>query len=81
MCSKGKKGVPIPPLGLVDDLLTISTCGYKTTLMNKYISSKTGMKKLHLVTDPEYFAGNVKMVEHDAQLYLGDPLSARTDKE
>ena len=41
-----KEKVPIPALGMVDDLLTISECGYKTTLMNKYINSKTGMKKL-----------------------------------
>ena len=38
--------VPVPPLGLVDDLFTISTCGYKTTKMNQYINSKTAMKRL-----------------------------------
>ena len=27
-----KEKVPIPALGMVDDLLTISECGYKTTL-------------------------------------------------
>ena len=32
----GKDEVPIPPLGLVDDLFTISTCGYKTTQMNQF---------------------------------------------
>ena len=41
-----KDMVPIPPLGLVDDLFTITTCGYKTNLMNKYINSKSAMKKL-----------------------------------
>ena len=30
-----KDTVPIPPLGMVDDLFTISTCGYKTTMMNQ----------------------------------------------
>ena len=38
-----KNVVPVPPLGLVDDLFTISTCNYKTTLMNKYINSKTAI--------------------------------------
>lgn len=42
--------VPIPPLGLVDDLFTISTCGFKTTMMNQFINSKTGMKKLQFGT-------------------------------
>ena len=41
-----KDKVPISALGMVDDLLTISECGYKTTLMNKFINSKTAMKKL-----------------------------------
>ena len=43
-----KNVVPIPPLGMVDDLFTISTCGYKTSFMNQFINSKTGMKKLHV---------------------------------
>ena len=30
-----KSILPIPPLGLVDDLFTISTCGYKTTMLNQ----------------------------------------------
>ena len=42
--------VPIPPLGMVDDLFTISTCGYKTTMMNQFINSKTGMKRLQFGT-------------------------------
>ena len=35
-----KNIVPVPPLGLVDDLSTISTCGYKTTMMNQFINTK-----------------------------------------
>ena len=31
---------------MVDDLFTISTCGYKTTMMNEFINTKTGLKKL-----------------------------------
>ena len=45
-----KNKVPIPPLGLVDDLLTISPCGYQTTMMNTYINSKSAMKKLQFGT-------------------------------
>ena len=41
-----KNIVPIPPLGMVDDLLTISECGYKTRLMNEFINFKTGSKRL-----------------------------------
>ena len=41
-----KNLVPIPPLGMVDDLLTISDCGYKTKLMNEFINFKTGTKRL-----------------------------------
>ena len=29
--------VPIGPLGMVDDLLTISECGYKTNLLNQLL--------------------------------------------
>ena len=42
--------VPIPPLGLVDDLFTISTCGYKTKMLNNFINSKAAMKKLQFGT-------------------------------
>ena len=42
--------VPIPPLGLVDDLFTITTCGYKTNLMNKFINTKSALKKLQFGT-------------------------------
>ena len=45
-----KDMVPIPPLGLVDDLLTISTCGVKTSLMNRYINTKSALKKLQFGT-------------------------------
>jgi hypothetical protein len=41
-----KGEVEIPPLGMVDDLLCISECGYKTTMMNSYMKVKTNSKKL-----------------------------------
>ena len=43
--------VPIGPLGMVDDLLTISECGYKTSLMNQFINIKTGCKRLQFGTN------------------------------
>ena len=45
-----KDTVPIPPLGMVDDLFTISNCGYKTVMLNQYINSKTSMKRLQFGT-------------------------------
>ena len=35
---------------MVDDLLTISECGYKTKLMNEFINFKTGTKRLQFGT-------------------------------
>ena len=45
-----KDKVPVPPLGLVDDLFTISTCNYKTNMMNNFINTKTGLKRLQFGT-------------------------------
>ena len=42
--------VPIPPLGMVDDLFTISECGVKTSLLNQFINVKTATKKLQFRT-------------------------------
>ena len=42
--------VPIPPLGMVDDLFTISECGVKTSLLNQFINVKTASKKLQFGT-------------------------------
>ena len=46
------KGVlDIPPLGMVDDLVCISECGYKTSMMNAFINHKTNIKKLQFGVD------------------------------
>ena len=42
-----KDKVKVPPLGQVDDLVTINECGYKTTKSNSFINSKTNMSKLY----------------------------------
>ena len=38
--------VDIPPLGMVDDLLCVSECGIKTSMMNSYMKFQTNSKKL-----------------------------------
>ena len=40
-----KGEVEIPPLGMVDDLICISECGHRSSMMNEYISFKTNSKK------------------------------------
>ena len=37
--------VEIPPLSMVDDVLCVSECGFKTSMMHAYISLKTDSKK------------------------------------
>ena len=43
--------VPIPPLGMVDDLVGISEAGYKAQELNAYINVKTADKKLQFGPD------------------------------
>ena len=41
-----KDRVAIPLLTMVDDALAVTQCGYKTSMMNSYLNTKTSMKKL-----------------------------------
>ena len=43
---KYKGIVEIPPLIMLDDLITISECGVKTTMVNSYVKFQTSAKKL-----------------------------------
>ena len=43
---KYKGIVDIPPLIMLDDLITVSECGAKTTMVNSYVKFKTSSKKL-----------------------------------
>ena len=43
--------VEIPPLGMIDDLLCVSLCGYQTAQMNTFINYKTNSKKLQFGTN------------------------------
>ena len=47
---KYKGEVDIPPLIMLDDLVSISECGIKTTMANAYINFKTSSKKLQFGT-------------------------------
>ena len=38
--------VPVPPLAMIDDLLSISKCGKDSVLLNAFLNAKTNMKKL-----------------------------------
>ena len=74
-----KGSVGIPPLGMVDDLVCISSCGLPTTLMNAFLNAKTSIKKLQFGVDkchkihigkndikcPELFIDNWKLVKKD----------------
>ena len=41
-----KDEVPVPILTLVDDALSLTECGYKATMMNAYLNTKSNIKKL-----------------------------------
>ena len=41
-----KGEVKIPPLAMVDDILAISECGFKSTMVNSFLNCKTSTKKL-----------------------------------
>ena len=45
---KYKDEVEIPALGFVDDIISVSESGYKTTRMNSFINAQLAMKKLRL---------------------------------
>ena len=48
-CYKGK--LPMPLLGMVDDILMISSSGYKTRRLNAFINVKTAVKRLQFGQD------------------------------
>ena len=41
-----KNLVKIPVLSMVDDIMAVSECGFKSCMMNSYLNTKTNMKKL-----------------------------------
>ena len=83
-----KNKVPIPPLGMVDDLFTISNCGFKTSLMARFINTKAALKKLQFGTNKcvkihvghSYFKSicSEQKVDSWKQSVVTDPVTART---
>ena len=45
-----KDGVQVPALAMVDDVLIVTECGYKSTMANAFINTKSNMKKLQYGT-------------------------------
>ena len=45
---KYKGIVEIPALGWIDDVITVSECGYKTARLNSFINAKFALKMLRL---------------------------------
>ena len=45
---KFKGFLPIPPLIMIDDILTVSRCGFDSLLLNSLVMSKMDMKRLEL---------------------------------
>ena len=82
--------VKIPPLGFIDDVLSISKCGTDSLKVNALIQSKFNLKKLELGNDkcykihvgkpsikcPELMINHEKMKATDRQMYLGDVLTS-----
>ena len=46
-----KGEVKVPALAMVDDLLIVSECGYKASMVNSFINTKTNLKKLQFGTN------------------------------
>ena len=46
-----KGEVDIPPLGMIDDLVCVSECGHRTTMLNAFLNHKTSSKKLQFGVD------------------------------
>ena len=55
---KGK--VDIPPLGMVDDLICVSECGYQTTMIHTYMKFKTDSLKKYML-EKQKRTSNVKI--------------------
>ena len=46
-----KGHIGIPPLAMVDDLTSVSSCGIKSVMMNSYLNAKSQVKKLQFGSD------------------------------
>lgn len=84
-----KNAVTIPPLSMVDDILTITKCGENSVAMNAKVQSFIQNKRLTLGTNkcnkmhfgkskdicPKLTLNNENMNESNSQKYLGDVIT------
>ena len=92
MLYKFKSCVKIPPLEMIDDILTVTDCGIKSVKMNAFVQSKIECKRLEL-SDTKCFKMHVgqsnqycptlsvnkkEMLSSSQQKYLGDIISSDT---
>ena len=77
---KYKGEVDIPPLIMIDDLITVSECGIKTTMINSYINTKAAIKKLQFGTEKckKIHVGKMKE-EHKCQTLFVDKWKENDD--
>ena len=87
---KYKNCVKIPPLEMIDDVLTITDCSSKSVKMNALVQSKVDCKKLELsdskcykmhlgqenVSCPSLKVNNKEMQSSNQEKYLGDVISS-----
>ena len=79
------KGVEVPPLGMVDDILTISKCSTQATAMNATVNAFVETKKLKLKQSkssvvhvgkrgscPDLKVHMEEMHKENSAVYLGD---------
>ena len=85
-----KNGVEIPPIGYVDDVLTVSKCGNKSVVNNAIVNSFTESKKLRYGRDkckqmhvgksnnicPTLKVHEDTMKVSDKETYLGDVITS-----
>ena len=87
---KYKDCVKIPPLELIDDILTITNCSIKSVKMNALVQSKIDCKKLelsdtkcvkmHVGQDnlycPKLKVHSKEMLQSNCEKYLGDVITS-----
>ena len=69
-----KDSVKIPILSMVDDALAVTECGYKSSMMNSYLNTKTNIKKLQYGTTKcfKMHVGKTCIPEVCPELFIDD---------
>ena len=89
---KYKECISIPPLSMVDDIITVSACGVDSITVNAIVQAKVECKRLELGPEkcfnmhvgknnshlcPSLSVHGSRMLKSDKQKYLGDILTTR----